>query len=162
MIRNSLGTVIVVFSMFVIGCATIAGDKTQSIPILSTPNEATISVTDEHGREIFKGKTPSYVMLKKSDGSYWGKKSYTVKITKDGYETRNIQITASANGWYIFGNLMSWTLFGWLIVDPWYGCMYTLSPKDITETLSEKTALNAKDGSISILLLEDVPLSLRN
>jgi len=146
----------------VIGCATIVGDKTQLIPISSTPNEATISVTDEHGREVYKGNTPSNVTLEKSDGSYWGKKSYTVRITKEGYETRNIQITASANGWYIAGNIVFGGLIGWFIVDPWNGGMYTLSPKDISESLSEKTASNAKDGSISILLLEDVPPALIN
>lgn len=162
MFKKSVSILIVSCSVLVIGCATIVGDKAQLIPISSTPSEAVISVTDEHGREVYKGNTPSNVTLEKSDGSYWGKKSYTVTITKDGYVTRTIQITASANGWYIAGNIVFGGLIGWFIVDPWNGGMYTLSPKDISESLSEKTASTANDGSISILLLENVPPSLRN
>src|SRR5690606_25407243 len=88
------------------GCATIAGDKTQLIPISSTPSDATILITDEKGLQVFKGVTPTNVTLQKSDGSYWGKKNYTVEITKEGYEKQIIPISASANGWYIGGNLI--------------------------------------------------------
>ena len=56
------------------GCATIMGDKTQMIPISSTPSDASIVITDERGTEIFKGKTPTSVTLEKSDGTYWGKR----------------------------------------------------------------------------------------
>jgi hypothetical protein len=144
-----------------IGCATIVGDTTQLIPIASTPSEATIGITDENNVEIFKGKTPSNVTLRKSDGNYWGKKSYTVTITKDGFETRKFQLTASPNGWYLAGNIVFGGLIGWFIVDPFNGAMYTLSPKNISQTLTEKTASRATDRRISILLLQDVPPSLR-
>lgn len=145
------------------GCASIVGEKTQLIPITSTPSNAAISIVDEKGSQIFKGTTPSSVTLHKSDGSYWGKKSFTVEITKAGYEKQIIPITASANGWYIGGNLVFGGLIGWFIVDPQNGAMYTLSPEKITSTLGEKTAHNnsAKNGGISIVLLEDVPASLR-
>ncbi len=55
-------------------------------------------------------------------------------------------------------------IIGWFIVDPLNGAMYTLSPDQVTSNLGNKTAHNnkAKDGSISIVLLQDVPPSLRN
>lgn len=146
------------------GCATIAGDKTQLIPISSTPSDATILITDEKGLQVFKGVTPTNVTLQKSDGSYWGKKNYTVEITKEGYEKQIIPISASANGWYIGGNLIFGGLIGWFIVDPLNGAMYTLSPEQVTLTLGEKVAHNnsATDGGISIVLLQDVPHRLRS
>lgn len=146
------------------GCASIVGQKTQLIPITSTPSDATIVIVDEKGSQIFKGTTPSSVTLHKSDGSYWGKKSFTVEISKAGYEKQIIPIKASANGWYIGGNIIFGGLIGWFIVDPQNGAMYTLSPDKIISTLGEKTAHNnqADDGSISIVLLEDVPASLRD
>ena len=41
--------------------------------------------------------------------------------------------------------------------------MYTLSPDQIMSTLSEKeaTAYNSEDGSLSIVLVQDVPEKLK-
>jgi len=86
-----------------------------------------------------------------------------VRITKDGYEEQSIPIKSSPNGWYIGGNLIFGGLIGWFIVDPLSGAMYTLSPEKVSAAMGEKTAHNnhATDGSISIVLLQDVPYSLR-
>lgn len=156
--------VLAVLSTFFVGCATIVGDPTQLIPISSTPSDATILITDEKGVEVFKGATPTSVPLNKSDGSYWGKKFYNVQISKEGYETQTIPITADANLWYIGGNFIFGGLIGWFIVDPLNGNMYTLSPDSIASTLTGKSAHNntATDGSISIMLIEDVPQALRS
>lgn len=146
------------------GCATIVGHPTQMIPVASTPSEATISVVDESGVEMFKGTTPTTMTLPKSTGHYWGKKSFTVTISKDGYETQSVPITASANGWYIAGNLVFGGLIGYFIVDPMNGGMYTLSPETVSATLGNKTAHNNKgaDGSIAVMLIQDVPSELRS
>lgn len=145
------------------GCATIVGSPNQVVPIQSTPSEATISIVDETGTEIFKGLTPTSVTLQKSNGSYWGKKSFTVKISKEGFQEQSIPVTASANGWYIAGNFIFGGVIGWFIVDPLNGHMYTLSPETVSATLGAKSAHNNKttDGSISIVLLQDVPQDLR-
>ncbi|HEY8888431.1 MAG TPA: hypothetical protein VIM35_08075 [Gallionella sp.] len=150
--------------MLVSGCATIMGHSTQLMPINSTPSDATILVTDEKGMDVFKGLTPTSVTLQKSDGSYWGKKSYTVRISKDGFETQTVQVTANANGWYIGGNILFGGLIGWFIVDPLNGNMYNLSPEAINSSMINKTAQNnkVKDGSISVMLIQDVPAELRS
>lgn len=155
---------LMLFASLLTGCATIVGDKTQLIPIASTPSDASISITDEKGAEVFKGLTPTTVSLQKSDGTYWGKKNFTVEISKEGYETQTIPITASANGWYIGGNIIFGGLIGWFIVDPLNGAMYTLSPEEISTTLGEKVAINdgVTEGTISIVMIQDVPLSLRD
>lgn len=111
----------------------------------------------------FKGTTPTSISLAKSDGSYWGKKSYTVKITKTGFDTQTILITASVNGYYV-GNILFGGLIGWFIVDPLNGKMYNLSPKNITATLAEKVAQGntvTKDG-LAIMLIENIPAELRS
>ena len=164
---ESMKKLICVFALstiFLGGCATIVGDKTQLVPISSTPSDATILITDEKGVQVFKGLTPTSVTLQKSNGSYWGKKSFTIKISKKGYETQIIPVTAHANGWYIAGNLVFGGIIGWFIVDPFNGAMYTLTPEQITSTLGGNIARNnnANDGSISVLLLQDVPVSLRS
>ena len=46
------------------------GQPTQLVPIMSTPSDASILVTDEKGVDVFKGQTPTTVTLAKSDGSY--------------------------------------------------------------------------------------------
>ena len=149
--------------LIVSGCATIVGDKSQLVPISSTPGGAQITITDEKLVEVFKGTTPTTVTLPKSDGSYWGGKEFTVKIAKEGFTAQIIQLKSHPNGWYIGGNIIFGGLIGWFIVDPFNGGMYTLSPKDIAAVLGENGARNnpVTNGGISIVLLEDVPTALR-
>lgn len=146
------------------GCATIVGHPTQLIPVASTPSDATISIVDETGAEVFKGNTPTTVTLPKSDGHYWGKKSFTVTISKNGFKSQSLPIVANANGWYMFGNLVFGGLIGYFAVDPFNGNMYTLSPEAVNASLGDKTAHNnhATDGSIVVMLLQDVPADLRS
>jgi hypothetical protein len=146
------------------GCATIVGDKTHLMPLNSTPSDASVEIVDETGREVFKGKTPTSVTLEKSTGKYWGKKSYTVKISKDGFKTQVIDVIAKPNGWYIGGNIIFGGLIGWFIVDPFNGAMYNLTPDKINSSLAGDEAHNntATDGSVFIILLEDVPQHLRD
>lgn len=162
--KTFLNAVLIVSSVAITGCATIVGDSTHLMPVSSTPSDAAISIVDEKGSEIFKGATPTTVTLQKSDGSYWGKKSYSVKISKPGFETQTIPVTASANGWYIAGNIAFGGLIGWFVVDPLNGHMYNLSPENINAALPAKTAHNntATNGGIAIMLIEDVPAELRS
>src|SRR5690606_30252377 len=144
------------------GCATIVGDSTQMIPISSTPSDAEIAITDETGSVVYEGRTPASVVLHKSDGSYWGGKTYSVAISKAGYHQQTITLESSANAWYIGGNFIFGGLIGWFVVDPLSGKMYTLSPQAISSTLGAEATHNntSTDGSISVVLLEDVPQAL--
>lgn len=162
--KTVLHAVITVSAIALSGCATIVGSPTHLMPVSSVPSEANVSIVDEKGAEVFKGATPTTVTLQKSDGSYWGKKSYTVRISKPGFQTQTIPVTASANGWYIAGNIVFGGLIGWFIVDPFNGNMYNLSPESINSSLPAGTAHNnsALNGGIAIMLIEDVPAELRS
>ena len=160
-------SLVIMLMFFISGCATIVGDKTQLMNINSEPSSAKIIITDEKGKSIFEGKTPANVTLKKSDGSYFGGKDYVVKIKKEGFQTKNIPINSKPNGWYIAGNIVFGGLIGWLIVDPITGAMYNLKPDQIEATLNENdssvtNSFNFKKGTLSIVLVQDVPQKLRN
>ena len=118
------------------GCATIVGDDSQLVQINSNPAGAAFEIKDDSGRVVAQGKTPQGVTLAKSDGSYFGKKSYQIMFTKEGVQPVTLPIKASANGWYIGGNIVFGGLIGWLAVDPFNGGMYTLKPKEINPTLA--------------------------
>lgn len=150
-------------TIFLSGCATIVGEKTQLVAVNSSPSDAVVKIKDEKGVEVFKGKTPTTVTLHKSDGSYWGGKEYIVTISKDGFESQIIPIVSSPNGWYIAGNIAFGGLIGWFVVDPLSGAMYNLSPEQVNTSLSTTISHNQTldDGNISIVLLEDVPNDLR-
>lgn len=159
--KNKNIIAIAISSILLTGCATIVGDKTQLVPISSTPSEASIVITDETGTDIFKGLTPTTVTLPKSDGSYWGGKSFNVEISKAGYETQVIPVKASPNGWYVAGNFVFGGLIGWFIVDPMNGGMYTLSPQQISSSGNKDyTHNNSEKDAISVVLLQDVPSEL--
>lgn len=144
------------------GCASIVGDTDQQITINSTPSQADLVITDETNQQVFQGKTPTTVTLKKADGSYFGGKDYSVTLSKDGYESRAISISSSPNGWYIGGNLVFGGLIGWLIVDPLTGAMYTLSPDEINGNLGESVAQRKSAQELNLVLLKDVPDNLRD
>ncbi|MEP4558495.1 hypothetical protein [Cobetia amphilecti] len=160
-VKYIVGAMISVLSLS--GCATIVGERDESITLNSSPSNADILITDEKGQEVLSATTPSTVQLKKADGSYFGGKTYTVEVSKAGYDSRTITIESSANGWYIAGNLLFGGLIGYLIVDPLTGAMYNLSPNDINASLDESVA-RAEDGGkvLNVVLLEDVPSRLRD
>ncbi|MGJ8525161.1 hypothetical protein LMG33818_000869 [Halomonadaceae bacterium LMG 33818] len=149
-------------SALLTGCASIVGDEQQNIAITSSPSHAHVTITDESAKDIFEGDTPTTVSLEKSTGHYWGKKSYKVVISKAGFTSRTVEITAHANGWYLAGNLVFGGLIGWFVVDPFNGKMYTLSPDHIDATLGENVSrVDGKTSGMHIVLLQDVPSKQR-
>lgn len=118
------------------GCATIVGNDTQLVQVNSDPEGSQFQIKDDSGSLVSQGITPQGVTLAKSDGSYFGKKNYQITFMKEGYSPVTLPIKASANGWYIGGNIVFGGLIGWLAVDPFNGGMYTLHPKAVSPTLA--------------------------
>jgi hypothetical protein len=137
------------------GCSTIMEGGTQPLSIRSVPETTTISVTNRAGDKIHVGTTPTTLTLKRGAG-YFKAESYTIHFEKEGYQARDVVVTASVNGWY-WANLLFGGILGMLIVDPVSGAMYSLAP-EVTSTLSELTV--SKNGDLTIALVSDVPASL--
>ena len=146
-----------------VGCATIMGQSSpESLNVRSVPEQSNVVITDESGTKIFMGTTPTTLPLEKRKGYFSGKK-YTVTVAKEGHAGHTVTVDTRLNGWYIAGNLVFGGVIGWLIVDPATGAMWTLDTKEINVTLeASKQSSIIEPNKTSIVLLQDVPLSLRD
>lgn len=144
------------------GCATIMGNSAhETLNVRSAPDQATIVILDESGTKIFEGKTPTSLPLEKKKGYFSGKK-YSVNIKKEGFAEQNITVDTKVNGWYVAGNLVFGGVIGWLIVDPATGAMWKLDTNEIDVTLQAPKQGRTTENTPRIVLLEDVPPSLRS
>lgn len=114
------------------GCASIFNGQTQAVTIKSVPDGAAVSVTNRAGEKIHTGVAPVTLTLKRGAG-YFKAESYLVKMTKEGYEPKELVITGNVSGWYV-GNVLFGGLIGMLAVDPVTGAMYTF-PESVSATL---------------------------
>lgn len=130
MIRRSL---YLLFLGNLLSCATIFNLGYQSIPIHTTPPEASFTILDSKGEIIYEGITPELVKLKRRGGYFLGEK-YTVIFEKEGYQCRRFAMEYSLNHWY-WGNLLIVSPAGFLLVDPLAGGMWTLAPEKLSVEL---------------------------
>ncbi len=118
------------------GCASIVAGGHRDINIKSTPADATASIQDRESKQIVhKGQTPLIVPLS-TRGGYFKSRQYDVTISKDGYDTKSVNINSFLSGWYA-GNVILWpvAVIGGLIIDPLTGAMWSLGPKNIDAIL---------------------------
>lgn len=144
------------------GCASMFAGTSQKFDIKSDPHSAKIEIRDENDDVVFTGTTPDTVKLKKKQG-YFVAKEYKVTIEKPGFKPVVITLRPSAGGWYIVGNafLPFFGLFGWVVVDPLTGAMWTYRPKEIDKELESQVS-ELDEDTISVVLLEDVPAERRD
>jgi len=154
--RNKILVIIVISVIFLSGCASIISKSMYPVTINSSPEEATITIIDENGLEMYKGKTPATISLSSGE-SYFHAKRYTVKFFKQGYEEQTTVIKADIDGWY-FGNILVGGIIGMLIVDPITGAMWSL-PKSVTVQLAEheKVASSKTERKLDIVSIDKVP-----
>lgn len=131
---------IVIVLPIIFSCASIVSRSNWPYYLESDPRDATVSIQNKHGKEIFRGTTPTVVNLRSGAG-FFSKESYVVTFSKDGFDEKKISVECKLNGWY-FGNIVFGGLIGMLIVDPATGAMYKLDGKGASEQLTEsnKTA----------------------
>jgi hypothetical protein len=133
------------------GCATIVAKSSQTITITSVPPAAGVSIKNAAGVAVHSGTTPMTVTLKKGRG-YFKAESYSVMITKEGFQPREINVRGEVNGWYI-GNLLFGGLIGFLAVDPATGAMYTLKPDKVDAALETlKVTRNGGERTLTVVL----------
>ena len=142
------------------GCASIFSGTTQTLTFKSVPDAANITITNKLGEKIHTGSTPATVTLKRGNG-YFKPAGYQVTFSKEGFQTKTVQVKATVNGWYI-ANIIFGGLIGFLIVDPVTGAMYTLSPSDINTLLDATQLVTTKkeQQSLTVMLVQDIPVDM--
>lgn len=138
-------------------CASIVSKSSYPLSINSTPSNATVSITDKKGQEIFLGNTPAVVKLKAGSG-FFSKAEYQVRFSSPGYDDRVVPVIFALDGWY-FGNILLGGIIGMLIVDPATGAMWKLDTEHLNETLTSSSA--TVNAEMKILDINDVPDSLK-
>ncbi|HDS6853035.1 hypothetical protein [Enterobacter cancerogenus] len=118
-------TLLLLLPLLLSGCATIVGDNEETVTINSQPTNAFFIIADQRGAIVKTGTTPQTVTLTKSDGSYFGKREYTLTLKQDGYYSLIVPLDTRLSHWYTLGNVIFLGVPGWLIVDPFFGGMYT-------------------------------------
>lgn len=126
------------------GCASIIQGGTQPVTIRSVPDGAAITVSNRNGEKVHAGTAPVTLTLNRGAG-YFKPESYTIVVSKDGFDRKEMTITGTLSGWYI-GNIVFGGLIGMLAVDPVTGAMYTL-PDAVTATLDGTPAKAAQAQS---------------
>ena len=142
------------------GCATIVSKSVYPVIISSHPDGANITVVNNSGLTVFKGKTPSTVKLKAGAGFFKGA-DYTVTFKKKGYKTYQARIQRGVDGWYVLGNFFIGGVWGWLIVDPATGAMWTLENLYVSLIPGNNVNRENKDAGIRIVTIDEVPKNLR-
>jgi len=143
------------------GCASIFSGSTQTLTFKSVPDTANITITNKSGEKIHTSSTPATVTLKRGNG-YFKPAGYEITFSKEGFQTKTVQVKATVNGWYI-ANIIFGGLIGFLIVDPATGAMYTLSPSDINSVLDPaqlSTTKNKGYQSLTVMLVQDIPVNI--
>lgn len=144
-------------------CATILSDSKYDVTINSSPSQSNVRVLDRKGVEVASGQTPLILRLKSGAGFFKSAK-YTLEFSKEGYETKQLPLEASFDGWYI-GNLVFGGLIGFLIVDPATGAMWKIEDTLINTTLvpKSKQIAVAKDefgNKVPVYSISDIPAEM--
>lgn len=153
---------IVIMAIMLSSCASIVSKSSTMVGIDTDPQGATVQILNRNNVTIYNGRTPATISLKHSSG-FFRRASYTVKLTMNGYENREVTIHSSLNAWY-FGNVLFGGPLGLLIIDPATGAMYKLDTELVSETLSPMaagTAQPASAGTLKIVALQDIPERFR-
>ena len=157
------GILITVLCCFILsGCASIVGKDLFPVSFQSNPDEANISVKDEHGMVLFSGKTPTMFTLSAGE-SYFHAKSYIVTFSKSGYSDQTVTLKATISGWY-FGNILFGGLIGILIVDPITGKMWKLPDTPVFGNLTgkaEKISKNTQKSGLQIVEINQISEKMR-
>lgn len=151
--RNLMG---VALATLVLGsCASIVSKSKYPVRIDSSPQKATVVITDRSAKEIYNGTTPINVTLKSGAG-FFKKAMYSITYTKPGYLSKTVELRAGLNGWY-FGNLVFGGLIGLLIVDPATGAMYKLHTQSLNETLAKDESTAKTTNSLKVYDINEIP-----
>lgn len=124
------------------GCASVVSGRRADVAINSTPSNAVVSVRDNQGSEVAVVRTPAVVSLKRGAG-FLKPACYTATIEKPGYRLAQVDISPRLNPW-LLGNVVIGGVPG-LILDPYTGAMWNLTPSEIASNLTPTALADAED-----------------
>ena len=150
---------VILLTSFLSGCCSIVGQSVFPLTVNSTPSGANITITDEYGKLMYNGTTPTTITLAAGE-SYMHAKVYTIKYSKSGYTDQVSIVKADIDGWF-FGNILFGGLIGMLIVDPITGKMWKLPPQTFGNLSPATTALNNNKRELQIAFIDQVPQEMR-
>jgi hypothetical protein len=154
-----LGAGVLLVALLTSGCASIFSGSSQKITVNSTPPGANVTIVRTNSNETVSTlTTPATVKLKRGAG-YFKPASYIVRISMDGFATREVKLTSSLNSWY-FANIAIGGAIGMVGVDPATGAMYKLSPKLVEVTLEaapKASQIQADEQSFTVFLASALP-----
>lgn len=122
-------TLIVCSTMLFGACASILGGGTsQNVLLQTTPSGASFVVKSSSGIEMSSGTGNQTVRLPR-------KNEYQIEVRAPGYQSKNVAVTKSLNGW-VWGNLV----LGWVVgfaIDFIGGAAYKLEPSLVSVSLDK-------------------------
>lgn len=123
---------IMCFSVFLSGCASVMCGSEKTINIKSHPSGTNFTIKDVKGNVVVKDVAPTNVTLKRGRG--WFKAAdYQITFEKEGCKQVTVPISQGIeSGWYYAGNILVGGLIGWVIVDPLTGAMYTIEDVNVS------------------------------
>jgi hypothetical protein len=159
---NLVRTLVAGVALLLGGCGTIVNGFSDGVTINSRPDGASVIIVDEAGEEVFRGSTPASLDLVKARG-WFAQRTYTLTVSKPGYQTYQTPIKPRPSLWFIIGNLFLPFVgqIGWVIIDPLTGGMWTIDPDKFDASLLAQTTRSEDGTTLTILLLEDVPEEMR-
>jgi hypothetical protein len=145
--------------LFSTSCASIVSKSSYPLTINTAPNDARVRIVDDSGMAVYLGNSPATVDLK-AGSKYFKKASYSVYISKEGYDELIIPVNFKLDGWY-FGNLIFGGLIGLLIVDPATGAMYKIETENISANLTQSVGSTQQQG-LEVYAIDDIPAAWRD
>ncbi|MBM4040205.1 MAG: hypothetical protein FJ290_17000 [Planctomycetes bacterium] len=138
------------------GCATLIKGTRQRVVISASPAGAQVTVYDDFGSAIISQQAPVAVSLRR--GGPFSPAEYRIQIEKPGYTPAAVTTSGSLGGWYLIGNLLSWNVVGWFIVDPLSGAMWDLRPRAVNVVLAKQGTMRpGRDPALLVTLPREMP-----
>jgi len=118
--------ILIIFALFVTGCASIVSGTHQEIKIDSEPKGATVTTGWEKEKDDKKilagpaiaGVTPITVSIPRRDGM--------IEISKEGYKTQTIELKRGFNWWFMGNVILTSPLSS--MIDSTTGALYEYKP----------------------------------
>jgi len=131
---------IILLSLFSTACAYVVNSKMVKIPVVTSPEGATITVNNE------TYTSPATVLLPRGAGNF------NLHIEKQGFQAVDILLTESIDIAFA-GNALSFGPIG-LAVDFISGYAYDLEPEMIEANLKETKVTKLDDGTLQLVLID--------